>query len=198
MPTEHKRNARGEGEKLSRQIVDAAVALIDGGEDASAVSLRAVARSAGISAPSIYAHFDGLDAIMAAVINQSFDELRTEMSAAADEQPDPAHALRSSLAAYLRFGQSHPGRYAAMFSPSGYGPDAIAALEFIQSTLAAAVAAGQSASDDVRADSWMLWVALHGMTTLQPPADPSLRRLDWLDRPAMFEATVSRLARLTD
>ena len=45
------RNRRGEGARLRAEIVDAATALIDesGGD---ALTLRAVARRAGISAPS--------------------------------------------------------------------------------------------------------------------------------------------------
>lgn len=198
MTPAHVRNARGEGDLLRQQITDAAIALIDRGENASTLSLRAIARAAGISAPSIYAHFDGLDEIREAVLAQSFDELKLELERAAAETNTPARSLRASLAAYLRFGQAHPQRYAAMFSPNGYGPHAIAALDLLQEMLQSAVAAGESDSDDVRGDSWMLWAALHGMTTLQAPAHPGRRHLHWLDRPAMFETTVRRLARLTD
>jgi len=51
------RNARGEGEKLRGEIIDAAVKVLStlGPEDP--FSLRSVAKMAKIAAPSIYIHF---------------------------------------------------------------------------------------------------------------------------------------------
>ena len=51
------RNPRGQGTRLSEDIVAGALALIERTGSAEAVTLRAVAREAGIAAPSIYAHF---------------------------------------------------------------------------------------------------------------------------------------------
>lgn len=49
-------NPRGQGPRLRQDILDAATALL-GREPAVAVTLRAIARQAGVAAPSIYAHF---------------------------------------------------------------------------------------------------------------------------------------------
>jgi len=51
----HKRNARGQGGRLTEDIVSAALELIEREGTDEAVTLRAVAREIGIAAPSIYA-----------------------------------------------------------------------------------------------------------------------------------------------
>lgn len=53
-PRCHARNRRGEGALLRTEILTAATELIEAGGDERAVTLRAVARRAGIAAPSIY------------------------------------------------------------------------------------------------------------------------------------------------
>jgi AcrR family transcriptional regulator len=66
------RNPRGEGGRLREEIVAAASRLIEEkGEEA--VTLRAIARSAGITAPSIYAYFEDLDEVLEAMVANTFD-----------------------------------------------------------------------------------------------------------------------------
>ena len=82
------RNPRGEGGRLRADIVAAAHALLDeAGEDA--VTLRAVARRVGISAPSIYAHFADRQAILLAVATDAFAELAASLGDATARYDDP-------------------------------------------------------------------------------------------------------------
>ncbi len=74
-PAKHRRNARGQGARLTEDIVSGALALIEREGTDEAVTLRAVAREIGIAAPSIYAHFPDRAAIMMAVVARVFDEL---------------------------------------------------------------------------------------------------------------------------
>jgi AcrR family transcriptional regulator len=55
------RNARGQGGRLRSEIVEASRRLTDHGGDA--LTLRAIAREAGIAGPSIYDHFANVDEI---------------------------------------------------------------------------------------------------------------------------------------
>ncbi|RDG39206.1 TetR/AcrR family transcriptional regulator, partial [Streptomyces corynorhini] len=77
------RNRRGEGGHLRADILAAATDLLDHGDE-RAVTLRAVARRAGIAAPSIYPHFPGRSAIMLAVVGEAFAELSGRLGAAVD------------------------------------------------------------------------------------------------------------------
>jgi AcrR family transcriptional regulator len=198
VPEQHVRNSRGEGDKLRSVIVDAARALVDEGMDAGALSLRSIARAAGISAPSIYPHFASLDQLRAAVIDASFVELQHDIVAAQRGAGSPTNELLATCGAYFAFGRSHVERYRAMFSPEGYGPESGTSLEFLEQLISRCVAAGESVSTDVHGDAFLLWAAMHGMTTIPRPA----RREDWRlgasDRIALFETMVRRLAQLVD
>ena len=56
------------------------------GRDESAVTLRSVARQAGIAAPSIYRHFPDQPAIMLAVVQKAFTELNARLRVAMDAE----------------------------------------------------------------------------------------------------------------
>ena len=77
------RNRRGEGARLREDILAAATALLDELGTEEAVTLRAVARRAGITAPSIYSHFPDRQAILLAVVRDAFTELTETLREAA-------------------------------------------------------------------------------------------------------------------
>ena len=190
------RNPRGSGTRLRDEIIDASIALIDETADPAALTLRGIARQTGITAPSIYRHFDDLAAITTAVLAASFDELGDAVQAALDGQHDPAPALIAAGRAYVRFAWEHPARYRLMFAASGYAPNAEAVFALVEGAIRDCVTVGESASDDPRTDTWLLWAALHGVATLEKPALADYLRLGPLDRPALLETLVSRITRL--
>src|SRR5689334_11486362 len=101
------RNPRGEGTRLRDEIVDGALHLVDAGGP-EAVTLRAVAREVGISAPSIYDHFADREAILAAAVQHGFAQLTAELEAARAGTDDPVAALDAGCAAYVRFAERNP------------------------------------------------------------------------------------------
>lgn len=178
---ERTRNPRGEGPRLRKEIQTAARALLDGGS-AESITLRAIARDAGISAPSIYAHFTNRDEIMQALVAEAFDELEDVLRVGS--QLDPSAQLRSVCDAYLLFAEERPQRYRLLFggvwnaaeaqldahhlldlSQLGRGPMRII-TDVIQRCSDAGVLDSTSASDDAAA----LWVCLHGLAELRRTA----------------------------
>jgi len=190
------RNPRGSGTRLHDEIVDAAIALIDGTGEPASLTLRGIARQAGITAPSIYPHFPDLAAVTTAVLARSFEELRGAVQTAIDAHDDPAAALIAAGRAYVGFAWDHPARYRLMFDASGYAPDAVATFALVREAIRACADAGVSASDDPQADTWLMWAALHGVATLEKPARSDYRRLGPLDRSALLETLIRRIARL--
>src|ERR1700743_2814309 len=90
----HRRNARGQGNRLADDIVRGALAIIERTGSDDAVTLRAVAREVGIAAPSIYAHFADREAIIMAAVVGVFDELadrveKAETSAGTNPEARP-------------------------------------------------------------------------------------------------------------
>ena len=178
-PRTRARNKRGEGAQLRDEIVHAAMKLLDEGLPQS-VTLRAVAREAGISAPSIYPHFPDLDSILLAVAQRAFAILEQELGEPADA--DPATRLRAVCAAYLSFAERRPHQYRVMFGAVWDAGQALerapgladelavlgmGAFDVLRRTLADCVAAGQSTSTDPFRDATALWVGLHGIAQLQ-------------------------------
>ena len=206
------RNPRGQGARLTEDIVAGALALIERTGSAEAVTLRAVAREAGIAAPSIYAHFPDRDAVLMAVVARIFDELTQAIEQGTESAGhDPAGRLVAGCEAYVAFGVEHPARYGVLFStqrpaapdypePVPTGPDGRPAPEFGAQSFALlvqaiqdCVTAGVSASTDVVADATAVWVALHGTVTLRA----ALPRFPWPDPAAFVRQLVLPLAQVT-
>jgi AcrR family transcriptional regulator len=170
------RNRRGEGARLRGEILAAATAILDETGDEQAVTLRAVARRAGISAPSIYPHFADRDTILLALARDAFADLAAHLDLADDA--DPVDRLFATCDAYLDFAVSRPERYRLMFGGVWNAARAVQtaaisaeeattlgqnALGLIVDCLAACIAAGRSTSDNAQADAVALWLGLHGL-----------------------------------
>ena len=171
------RNRRGEGGLLREEIIRAAVELLDEARDESAVTLRSVARRAGIAAPSIYAHFPDQPAIMLAVVQREFLALEASLRAAVQAAGDNTLLRLGAVCdGYLEFAVAYPERYRTMFgglwlpdlATSSLSAHDLATLgdsvmRMLVDALEDCVAAGESTSDDVPADAVALWLGLHGL-----------------------------------
>ncbi|MFJ6855622.1 TetR-like C-terminal domain-containing protein [Streptomyces sp. NPDC091271] len=163
------RNRRGEGVHLRADILAAASDLLDRGDERT-VSLRAVARAAGIAAPSIYPHFSDPQAIMIAVVREAFAELAGRLEAAVDGADDAERGLYAACQAYLGFAAAHQGRYRAMFGGLR-NPDVADDVSrlgaecprILAGVIADCVTAGCSTSAAPYADAVALWLGLHGL-----------------------------------
>lgn len=206
------RNPRGQGARLTEDIVAGALALIERTGSAEAVTLRAVAREVGIAAPSIYAHFPDRDAVLMAVVARVFDELTEAIKKGQKSAgQDPAGRLVAGCEAYVAFGLEHPARYGVVFSTQRpatpdypkrvpTGPDGRPLLEYGAKTFALlvqdiedCVTAGVSASTDPVADATAVWVAMHGTVSLRT----ALPRFPWPDPAAFVRQFVLSLAQVT-
>jgi AcrR family transcriptional regulator len=205
------RNPRGQGSRLTEDIVSGAIALIERTGSSEAVTLRAVAREVGIAAPSIYAHFPDRDATLMAVVARIFDELTEAIEKGLDpDTADPVDRLVAGCTAYVAFGLDHPARYGVLFSetwpaapeyckPVALGPGGLPVLELgaesfalLVEAIADCVKAGVSASTDVVADATAVWVALHGTVSLRT-ARP---RFPWPDPDDFVRRFVLSLAQV--
>jgi AcrR family transcriptional regulator len=194
------RNRRGEGALLRDEIVAAAERLLEREGDEEALTLRSVAREAGISAPSIYAHFADREAILDAVLDIAFERLRQLVLVAAEVVEDPVERLKAGCQAYARFGTQEPARYRVLFGrqranrppadplndiselPEVWRRRHEAFMTMVEA-LEACVQAGRSASTDPFADATTLWTSLHGAVSMRQfipgfPLPPLRRTVD--------------------
>ena len=173
------RNPRGEGGRLREQLVQAAAEVLDEVGDASRLSVRAIARRAGVSPTALYLHFEDRDALVAAAVDVGFAAFNAALLSAANEQPDdPRRSLEASGLAYLAFAERQPALYGLLFSarrpltpksPEDYGQGfegLVALLRGCDPTLAA---------PEARDLAILVWSSLHGFAVLRS-ARP---QLDW-------------------
>jgi AcrR family transcriptional regulator len=199
------RNRRGEGARLRDEILAGATELLErtGGSE-EAVTLRAVAREVGISAPSIYAHFPDRQAIVDAIVNGAFSDFNAAIQAASEAAAQagggPGARLRAMGAAYLEFAAERPNRYQLLFERRnliGGGSEANrlirnVSFDLLVASVQACVEAGISASDDPARDAMAIWAALHGFATLR-----SFRpQFPWPDTDTMLDRIVDGLAQI--
>lgn len=116
--TQRVRNPWGQGERLRLEILAAAARLLSelGGEQG--LTIRGVARAAGIAPASIYQHFADKAALVKGLVAYDYEQLSAAMSAA-DEQCSSDAVLdrvRAQMKAYCRFALDSPGHYRLMLN----------------------------------------------------------------------------------
>jgi AcrR family transcriptional regulator len=197
------RNARGEGDRLRDEVVEAAAALI--AENGSrALTLRAIARRVGVTAPAIYAHFENLDDVLKAVVDSTFDALADYLREAGTGHNDPVDRLRAYCHAYVAFGRDRHLQYAILFTrviefPPTDSPKALENLEggeafaILLGAIRECIDAGASESTQPVDDAIAVWVALHGYVGLHT----AVPDFPWSPGDTLLDVLIDRLARLS-
>jgi AcrR family transcriptional regulator len=175
-PPARRRNRRGEGGRLREEILTAAVSLAGTLGSIEALSLRAVAREAGITPMSIYAHFETKEELVWALIESEFASLAQQLDRAQADQKDPVARLRARCLTYVRFGLENPGNFLVLFGTAGRPtppegtPEQLPGWPLFAgfvSAIQACVSARRAPEVDPRAGATRLWAALHGITVLR-------------------------------
>lgn len=171
-----RRNPRGQGARLREEILAAAVALVGRLGSIEALSLRAVAREAGITPMSIYAHFESKEELVWELLDVEFAALAQRLATAENQAKDPVGRLRERSLQYVRFGLEQPGHFLVLFGTAGRpAPPQVIPEElpgwpafagFINA-IESCVATGSAPQLDPPAAALRLWIALHGMTVLR-------------------------------
>ncbi|MFD8206664.1 TetR/AcrR family transcriptional regulator [Streptomyces sp. NPDC059695] len=137
-------------------------------EDGSAgLSLRAVARRAGVSATAPYRHYADRDALVSAVAAEGYRELAGHLTAA-----HPAPATPDDLAAvavvYVRFALDHPALFRAMFAEpcDPTSEERVAATAVITEYVQGIVRDAFPGADASGALPTSVWALVHGLAFL--------------------------------
>jgi AcrR family transcriptional regulator len=175
-PARRERNARGEGGRLRGELIEAASDLMAEHGSAEAATIRAVARRAGVTAPSVYLHFADREALVQAVVERRFRDLIAAIEAGRASVPEgstPAEDLRAGCRGYVGYGLDNPGHYRVLFdTPTGpFTGDAEDAARDAFGTLVEAIAACQAAGQARPGDPFdraaAAWTAMHGVVMLR-------------------------------
>jgi AcrR family transcriptional regulator len=175
-------NRRGQGGRLREELLAAATRLLDAGGRDAELTLRGVAREAGVAAPSVYPHFTDLETLMLELIRVHLDTLGEALDAADRRvRSRPAsERLRTMAHAYVRWGLEHPGPYTVLFEGRALRrltreqELAMLAGTDLFAGLAALLAALPEPPDDPELAATAVWTSLHGLVALRlgKPAYP--------------------------
>src|SRR3954465_7910303 len=101
---------------LKAALVDAAGDILRR-EGPEALTLRAVARRAGVSQAAPYRHFADRRALVGAVAERGFARLQEAMMQAMTPDAAGRFGLKQVACAYVGFGHENPAEYRVMFGP---------------------------------------------------------------------------------
>ena len=101
---------------LRAALLQAALAIIED-TGPQGLTIREVARRAGVSHAAPYRHFTNKDELILAVVEQGFELMHdTMMAEKTAAGPDPVNQFAASGMAYLNFAMRYPAYYRVMFS----------------------------------------------------------------------------------
>ncbi|MFD7980538.1 TetR/AcrR family transcriptional regulator [Streptomyces sp. NPDC059071] len=150
-----------------RQAVLTAALDVIAGEGPGALSLRDLARRAGVSHAAPAHHFKDRTGLLTAIATEGYDLLARALADAPD--------LRERGVRYVRFAAAHPAHFQVMFQPGLHRADdaeLLAAKERASAELRAGVTdlaattTGPGATTDPRTTGIAAWSLAHGFATL--------------------------------
>jgi len=156
---------------LAQQAHRTAMAILREQGD-SAISLRALARQLGVSAPALYRHFADRESLLAELAVTGFETLRARLLEV--DQSEPRRALIDIGLGYVAFAQDEPNLYRLMFggrvSPRGVHPHLDAAgdgaFQVLEDTVKKARESGYLKPAPLSLMTAAAWSLVHGLAQL--------------------------------
>jgi AcrR family transcriptional regulator len=169
------RSPQGEGARLREDLIAAAGRLLAAGKDINTISLRGVAREAGVAAPSVYLHFASKEALLRTVIDVHFSALKEAIEQGAKTGNDAASRFLAGCLAYCRYAVDHPGSYGILFNTPRHdlkdggfaGSPGAVAFQTLVDGVTSCIEAGVARPGDPFRIATDIWSALHGVVDLR-------------------------------
>lgn len=160
------------GDLRSALIAAGLAALREGSLDG--LSLRALAREAGVSATAVYRHFPDKEALLAALALAGFDRMAAAQQAAsrAAAGQGPVAAFCASGAAYVRFAILNPELFRLMWKSAPDGDQLSQPIDQVHPAMAdlrhavEEMARPGASEEDKRATALRCWGLVHGLASL--------------------------------
>lgn len=169
-------NRWGEGQHLRQEILDAAGRLLRNAHSPDEVSLRGIAREAGITAGAVYSHFKDKAELMWTLLDSVYATLADRMRTAQQAAPadDPWAGLRAAVDTYCEQAAEAPREYDLLFriGPGLPPPDTLPRhpmeqlLDAWRRAVAPYLAATGRDPASVDLTAKLLWSSLHGQLGL--------------------------------
>jgi len=146
---------------LRNALLDAARSILEE-ESLAELSLRAVARKAGVSHAAPYRHFPNHEALLVELAIEGFVELRDEIKSAVSSPDAEPERITKIGAAYMRFVARRPALASLMFGPQLPNRDSFPELGAVADAVGNEI--GTALHD--AALGLAVWAAVHGLAML--------------------------------
>ena len=146
---------------LRNGLLEAARCILEE-QSLNALTLRAVARRAGVSHAAPYRHFPNHEALLVELAIEGFDELREALGEAARSSGSESDRIAHIGAAYMRFVAARPALSRLMFGGQLPNRDQFPALGLKADAIGTEI--GNSLSDP--ALGLAVWSSVHGLAML--------------------------------
>jgi AcrR family transcriptional regulator len=157
---------------LREALLAATLELIES-DGIGAVSLRQVARTAGVSPGAPYHHFPDRAALLTALSDDGFRLLTKTLNEAHDAAATPTEALEAILNAYVEFARANPAYFRLMFRPelkqshkSALGEEAGEAAFAVLDNTVGECLANKVTEADRNVLAITMWSLVHGYASL--------------------------------
>jgi AcrR family transcriptional regulator len=137
------------------------------------LTLRAIAREAGVSHGAPLRHFPSLARLLAALAAEGFEQLVASVGAALTDAAGPLEAMADAGRGYLRFALAEPGVFSVMFRSDlcdvddpAYQSASAASFAQLMEVAAAAQGTGWQSHMPTARLAAVLWSSVHGMAEL--------------------------------
>ncbi len=140
-----------------------------------ALSMRKIARESGVTATSIYLHFESKDHLLHTLMEQSIEHLSLSLEEAAAEVDSPVDKIDRIVRAYVQFASEHPMEYQVIYLvrteemaryPKEKFRKARRGYELLATVIQEGVKQGDLEVDDPLIAAYSIWAQLHGITTV--------------------------------
>lgn len=154
---------------LRSALIEAATDILDE-EGIAKLSLRGVARRAGVSQAAPYHHFENKHALLSAVAAEGFKGLRASMKKYAEANSDDP--FQGVGVGYVVFAVENAALFRLMQGPyftcEEPSPDLLAASEASRGVLLSSIAAAypEASEKEVKVKAAASWSIVHGLATL--------------------------------
>jgi AcrR family transcriptional regulator len=159
---------------LSTNLIEAAAKLL-AEEGPKALSTRRLAAAVGTSTMAVYTQFGGKDDLVRAMVREGFQLLNRRMTEVRASTDPVADVVTLGLA-YRRNAREHLHLYSVMFGGSSLGGFALTdedrqhgryTLEILVRAVTRCIEADRFHPTDPELTAHQLWIALHGLVTLE-------------------------------
>jgi AcrR family transcriptional regulator len=176
------RNPRGAGDQLRAQLIAAAAQALTESRPSAPISLRAVARAAGVSPAAIYLQFSSAEELVAAVVDNQVEDLRLALDLYGPEMS--RDRMLEIGRRYLGWGLANPGAYQVVFESA----DRLG-IEYGRETPGFAIVRRMAELIGSEDAALRLWVCMHGLVSLRIHKP----ELGWPDADAEIAAILDAL-----